>query len=65
MQDLAFLIVFWHGHCKVSSMKNLIVVGLALFVLVSVVACSDDSTQSASTTTSSATMQPDTKDMKK
>jgi hypothetical protein len=43
-------------------MKNLIVVGLALFVLVSVVACSDD-TQPAST--QSATMQTDTKDMKK
>ena len=45
-------------------MKNLIVVGLALFVLVSVVACSDDSTQTSSTTTS-APLQTDTKDIKK
>jgi hypothetical protein len=64
-QRLPFFIVFWHGRCTVGAMKNLIVVGLALFVLVSVVACSDDSSTTAGTTNSSASMQPDAKSMKK
>jgi len=46
-------------------MKNLILCCLALLTIGSLVACSDDSAQTSSTTQSSASMQTDSKDMKK
>ncbi len=44
-------------------MKNLVLSCLAALVLVSVVGCSDDSDRTTSTTTQSASMQTDSKDM--
>jgi hypothetical protein len=44
-------------------MKNLVLSCLAAFVLVSVVGCSDSCDRTSSTTSQSATMQTDSKDM--
>ena len=45
-------------------MKNLVLSCLAALVLISVVGCSDDADRTATTTTTqSASMQTDTKDM--
>jgi hypothetical protein len=46
-------------------MKNLILSCLAVCVLASIVGCSDTKSDTATTTSSSSAMAPDTKDMKK
>ena len=53
----------WHTYCVRTGMKNILLSCLALFVVASVVGCSD--TDKTTTTTQSAPMQTDTKDMKK
>jgi hypothetical protein len=44
-------------------MKNLILSCLAVLSLISIVGCSDSDKTASTTTTQSAAMQPDTKDM--
>ena len=56
----------WHGPCTSVGMKHLILICLATISLISLAACSDDTDRQTTTTSStqSASMQTDTKDMK-
>jgi hypothetical protein len=55
----------WHSHCKGEGMKNLILCCLASISLISLAACSSDCHKTTSSTDQSASMQTDTKDIKK
>jgi len=55
----------WHKPCKEDSMKNLILCCLATISLISLAACSDDNHTTTTSTDQSASMQTDTKAVKK
>jgi hypothetical protein len=55
----------WHNHCEEDCMKNLILCCLATISLVTLVACCDDNRTTTTATDQSASMQTDTKEMKK
>jgi hypothetical protein len=53
----------WHAPCKRVGMKNLLLSSISACLLFTLIGCSDSGQQTTASTSQSASMQTDSKDM--